>query len=130
MIRKIKNFTFARYLCIGAVSAFAINIIIISGDFLGIHYGISLVLAFVLSTSFAYFAHADVTFRAAKSLAGFVRYLTTNLFGLGLTAVLLASLHDGLSVPILIASPVTTVMMIVYNFLSARWAIENRGTQA
>lgn len=126
MLSRIKKYEFSRYLSVGAISAAIINFVVLMGEYLSIHYGISLLAAFILGTAFAYLAHASITFVAPKSLKSYSLYITANLFGLAITATLIVVLHEGFAVPIEFATPVTTVIMLAYNYLAAYWTIAQR----
>ena len=113
-----------RYIVVGLASALIINIILIGGSFLGVNYGTSLVVAFCVSVTGAYLSHAKFTFREEYALDGFLRFVSANLLGFGLTVALIVLLHDLMDIPLWIASPATSVILFFYNYLSARWAIK------
>lgn len=115
-----------RYLAIGALFAVAHNVIMIAADFAGIHYLLSMILSFIVLAPLAYALHCRFTFRQAYSLAGLFRYLAGMLAAYPLSLGLMVLFCTGLGWPVLVAAPLTTMILIVYNYVSAHWAIVRR----
>jgi putative flippase GtrA len=112
-----------RYVMIGAGSALAYNLVLIAVHAAGAHYLLAALTAFVVVVLGAYCAHAAFTFQVACSVPGLLRFAGTQIIGFPVSAALLAGLVDGAGLPVWLATPVVTVVMLVYNFVSARWAM-------
>jgi putative flippase GtrA len=114
----------ARALTVGLICALLHNAIVISGDFIGLHYALSLTISFAIVVVVGYWLHSGWTFRGAKrggsSFARYVLVASANypasLAGMFLLVDLMA-----LSVPL--ASPLLTVVLFAVNFLGNRWAL-------
>ncbi|MFN4020096.1 MAG: GtrA family protein [Erythrobacter sp.] len=114
----------ARYLVIGLGCALLNNAILISADWAGLHYTAATVLTFVSTVPIAYFAHATWTFSAALSWHGFCRFVTGSMSSLMLAAAAVALARGAIGLPMVIAAPLATVAMTIYNYLMARWAVK------
>jgi putative flippase GtrA len=115
-----------RYTLIGVICAILNNLMIIVGDRYGVHYLTMTIAAFAVVTPLAYLMHACFTFREPGSLRGFL------LFAAGLTTAFpvfflsMAILCTGFRVPVIVATPITTVVLYVWNYASAHWTIRGR----
>jgi putative flippase GtrA len=115
-----------RYLTVGALCALTHNLILIGSDFAGIHYFPATLLSCAIVTPLGYFLHCRFTFRQDSSLSGFLRFSAgiAAAFPLSLgLMVLFCSVFDW---PVLVAAPLTTILLIAYNYVSAHWAILRR----
>ncbi len=113
----------ARYTLVGATCAVAGNAVMILGDLAGAHYVATTVLSFVLVTPMGYVLHCRFTFREALSWRGFLRFTSGVATGFPLSLLSMAILCTGLGQPVLLAAPATTVLLYVWNYTSAHWAI-------
>ncbi|MFU7527855.1 GtrA family protein [Qipengyuania sp. ASV99] len=113
----------SRYSIIGIASVLANNVILIAGHMLGVHYAISTLVCFFLIGALAYVGHANITFAARHSIAGYARYCGTQAFGLCLTLAILFVMIDLLAWPIWISAPLVSALMFVYTFIATRWAV-------
>lgn len=120
----------SRYSIIGIASVLANNFILIAGDQLGVHYAVSTLVCFFLVGALAYLGHANVTFAAGHSIAGYARYCGTQGFGLCLTLAILFVMIDVLAWPIWIAAPLVSALMFVYTFIATRWAVTHGYSQS
>ncbi|HEY3797820.1 MAG TPA: GtrA family protein [Caulobacteraceae bacterium] len=116
-----------RYIVVGAICAGVYNVTMIAGDWLGVNFVVSTLIAFVLVVSIGYALHCLFTFSEKLSLRGFARYtlgMTTTLpFSLGGIWLL----RDAAHLPMWFASPFLTAVMFVWNYLVAHWAVVTRG---
>jgi putative flippase GtrA len=120
---RISNTDYIRYLG-GSFLCGAINIgILIGGDRLGIGYVPLSITGYVVGGTVGYFYHAAITFRKAFSLVDYARFFGGLLLGLPIWLLLMALTQDVFAIPMWIAAPLVTVLMLIYNFLSARLAI-------
>jgi putative flippase GtrA len=113
----------ARYLVIGLGCALLNNAILIGADLAGLHYTAATLVTFVTTVPVAYFAHALWTFSATLSWAGFLRFVAGSLSSLLVAAATIALLRGALGLPMVIAAPLATVAMTLYNYLMTRWAV-------
>ncbi len=118
-----------RALVVGLVCALAHNAIMIAGDWMGLHYALSLVVSFLIVVVLGYRLHSGWTFReAARTRASFGRYalVASGNFPASLAGMFVFVDLLNLSVPV--ASPVVTVLLFAFNFAGNRWAL--RGGQS
>ena len=116
----------ARYLVSGGLCAIANNILLITGARAGMGTFELSLLSFATIGTAGYFAHALFTFRQSLAWRGYGRFMTGVAFGIPVAYAVLTLLRDLLGVPMLIAAPTATVILLAYNFLSARLAILRR----
>jgi len=112
-----------RYLTVGALCAVIHNVIMIGADLAGLHYVLATIISFVVLTPLGYLLHSRFTFRQARSLAGFLRFTAGIAAAYPLSLGLMVLFCTALEWPVLIAAPLTTDVLIVYNYVSAHWAI-------
>ena len=117
----------ARYTIIGAICAALNNLLIIGGDFLGIGYVAMSIAAFAVVTTFAYLMHTSLTFRERASIRGLLRFSSGVAAGFPLFFLLMAILCTGLGMPVVIATPLCTIALYVWNYALAHWAILGQG---
>jgi len=115
-----------RYLLMGGLCALLSNAVLIGSDHAGLHYGASVVTAFLVVTPVSYLLHARWTFAVELSWAGFVRFVLGLLSSLLVATVTVGLFRGALGLPMLVAAPLATVTMTAYNFVMARWAIGRR----
>jgi putative flippase GtrA len=118
-----------RALSVGLACALLHNAIMITGDWFGLHYALSLVVSFAIVVLFGYWLHSSWTFasaiRGASSFARYVVVATAN-FPLSLAGMFFFVDLLGLSVPV--ASPVLTVLLFAINFVGNKWALKAAAT--
>jgi putative flippase GtrA len=124
--RLISGLRVSRYAAVGAFCAAASNVLMIGGDFAGLHYGVSCMICFVVVTPVAYLLHAGYTFREGRSLRGLGRFAWGGLAAIPLWFALMAICVSILKLPMLAASPLVTAMIFVWNYAAAHWAILGR----
>lgn len=95
----------------------------ICGTQLGIAYPVVLILSFCITTPIGYLIHSVFTFAKARSWIRLQRFLLTAIMGFLGSMMLMVLLCTGLRVPVIVATPVATVLLFLWNFTSARWAI-------
>jgi putative flippase GtrA len=115
-----------RYLTVGALCAVTHNVIMIGADFAGLHYVLATFISFLVLTPMGYLLHCRFTFRQAVSLSGFLRFTGGIIAAYPLSLGLMVLFCTGLEWPVPVAAPLTTVLLIVYNYVSAHWAILRR----
>lgn len=112
-----------RYLVIGGGCALLNNAILIGADLAGLHYAAATAITFVTTVPLAYAAHALWTFEARLSWRGLGRFVAGSVSSLVVAALTIAALCGALALPMILAAPLATAAMVVYNFVMARWAV-------
>jgi putative flippase GtrA len=115
-----------RYATIGVACAVMNNILLIAGDLMGLHYMISTILGFLIVTPAAYLLHSAYTFGEPRSWAALWRFSAGVAFAVPIFFLVMALLCSGLGLPVIVAAPLATLFMFVWNYVSARWAIVAR----
>ena len=115
-----------RYLTVGALCALIHNVIMIGGDYVGLHYLPATLVSFAVVTPLGYFLHCRFTFRKARSLGGFVRFMSGIAIGYPISLALMILFCSGLALPVVIAAPLATAILFAFNYVSAHWAIVRR----
>jgi putative flippase GtrA len=115
-----------RYLTVGALCALVYNLIMIGADFAGLHYLPATLIAVGVVAPLGYFLHCRFTFRKALSLEGFLRFSAGIALAYPLLLALMMLFCSGLGLPVPIASPLATAVLVVFNYVSAHWAIVRR----
>jgi len=116
----------ARYTIVGAICALAYNAVMILGDLAGEHYVPMTILSFGIVTPLGYLIHSNFTFREQLSLRGFLRFASGAAAGFPLSLLSMAILCTGLGLPVVIAAPIATIILFLWNYASAHWAILDR----
>jgi len=112
-----------RYLWGGAICAIFHNVLVIGLATVGVPYPVALVVSFCITTPIGYLFHSAVTFGERRSWGRLMRFVGGSLAGFGWSAALMIGMHGGLGLPIVVATPLATAMLFLWNFASARWAI-------
>jgi putative flippase GtrA len=115
-----------RYLTVGALCALIYNLITIGCDFGGVPYLPATLISVAVVAPLGYFLHCRFTFRKAPSLNGFLRFMAGIAIAYPLLLGLMLLFCSGLGLPVLIASPLATAVLVVFNYVSAHWAIVRR----
>ena len=119
----------ARALAVGLACALVHNAIMIAGDWVGLHYAVSLVFSFLIVVVLGYRLHSGWTFTAAvRGRSSFGRYAVVASANYPMSLLGMFVLVDliGFSVPG--ASPLLTVLLFGMNFLVNRWALRAGAT--
>lgn len=112
-----------RFLIVGATCALLHNMIMIGGDFAGLHYAASNVISYCVVVVAGYLLHRAFTFRATAHNSSFPRYAVAMMANLPLSIAVMFVLVDLLEIPVWMAAPIATVLLFVWNFTASRWAI-------
>jgi len=115
-----------RYTVVGTICAVANNGMMILGDFAGAHYVPMMFLSFVIIIPLSYLLHSAFTFHTELSAAGLLRFTSSRALGGSLSLLTMLILCSGLGWRVAIATPVTTVALILWNYASAQWAATGR----
>lgn len=115
-----------RYLVVGGFCAILNSVILIGGDAVGIHYIASNVAAFAIVSTLAFILHARRTFAVAMNWARYWRFMVGLVSAFVISTALYALIYDALNVPMIIASPLITGLIMAYNYLAARFAMVSK----
>jgi putative flippase GtrA len=112
----------ARFALVGALCALLTNVLVIAL----VRYGLGSVAASLVAFGpvllAGYALHSTFTFRSQPSTLTFARYGLATLANFPLWVAALYVLCDVLKISIAIAAPVTTALIFLWNYASARWA--------
>jgi putative flippase GtrA len=111
---------------VGAICAVANNAVMILGNLAGVHYVPMTVLSFVLVTPLGYLLHSRFTFRQRRSLRGFGGFASGVATGFPISLLSMAILCTGFGLPVVLAAPIATILLFLWNYASAHWAILGR----
>ena len=115
-----------RYVVVGAFCAGLYNAMMIAGDWLGVAYFATTVVAFVLLVLIGYALHCLYTFSEKLSLMGLARYAGAMLLTLPLSLGGIWLLRGVAHLPMWLASPLLTLSLFCWNFVATRWAVVAR----
>ncbi len=118
----------SRFLTVGFACALLHNAIMLGGYWLGLHYAVSSVISFAIVVAFGYWLHSTWSFpNAERGRTPFARYALIASANLPLSLAAMFAFVDlgGVSVPL--ATPLVTVLLVLFNFLGGRWALKVAG---
>ncbi len=115
-----------RYLIVGGFSAAVHNAIMIGGAALGLNFVFSSAISYLVVVLEAFALHSYFTFSVRPSLGAFVKYAAGMALNYPVWIGLMFLLNDLAHIPMLLASPIGTVLMLIWNFAVSRWAILRR----
>lgn len=112
-----------RYLLVGAGCAVLNQCILIGMDAAGFSATAAVLASFILVTPIAYSFHARWTFRTGHSPARLARFIAGLLANPLVAMFMVWLLREPCGLPMIVTAPVATVLMMILNYLSARWAL-------
>jgi putative flippase GtrA len=116
-----------RYLAVGGLCAVLNSVILIGGDAFGVHYIVSNIVAFAIVSTLAFILHARRTFAVAMNWSRYRRFMAGLISAFVISTALYALIYDALNIPMIIASPLITGLIMGYNYLAARFAMLGKG---
>jgi len=128
IVRKIirRHEQHVRYLATASICAIASNIVLIAGAAAGLNYLELSLLSFGTVGTLGYGMHSRFTFGHSPSWPGYARFMSGLAAGIPFSFAILSLLGGLLRLPMWIAAPIATVIMLLYNFVSAKAAIGRR----
>ncbi len=114
---------YVRFLGGGIICSIINNIILIAGDYFGFSYLYLIFVCYLTSGTAGYWFHSQITFQNEMTLKGYLCFICGISLGLPISLIILVILCDYVALPMLIAAPVMTVLMIAYHYGAARLAI-------
>lgn len=116
-----------RYLMVGGLCAGVHNLIMIAGAWAHLHYVASTAVSYVVVMLLGYWLHTHVTFSVQANRRAFWRYAGATAMNYPLWLVLMFVFCDLIGLPMIVASPLGTVLFLIWNYLISRWAILHSG---
>jgi putative flippase GtrA len=112
-----------RYLGVSGACLLLHNALMIGLSTVGVHYAAACTLSFFAVAAAGFLLHARLTFAAAPTASGFFRYAAAMALNLPLSIVLIWLFHDLGSAPMALAAPAATLLLVLWNYLAAQWAL-------
>ena len=98
----------------------------IVGDMAGQSYVPMTVLSFVVMTPLGYLLHTQFTFRERPSTRAFKRFTSGAALAYPIYFLSMAVACTGFGISVALAAPMSTLTLILWNYVSAHWAIAGR----
>jgi putative flippase GtrA len=117
-----------RFVLVSGVCALLSNVLVISFAQVGLGYIAASLLAFGPVLLVGYALHSLVTFGTPVSQLSFIRYTLAMAANFPLWIGLLFVFCDVFKVAVAIAAPATTLLIFLWNYLSAKWAFLSPAT--
>jgi putative flippase GtrA len=121
--------TRVRFLLVGGLCALVHNAIMIGGAALGLHYVVSTLISYVVVVLLGFFLHSHFTFSVGPELRSFAKYALGMSLNYPFWLVLMFVFCNVGRLPMIIASPLGTCVMVLWNFAVSRWAILKRAPE-
>jgi putative flippase GtrA len=115
--------TGSRYLVVAAICMITHNLIVIGGDAAGLYMPVAVCISFCVVVLLGFVLHSRYTFAVKGDGRSLLRYTAAMALNLPLNILLLWLLFDLMRWPMIIASPVATLVLLAVNFFASRWAI-------
>lgn len=112
-----------RYSLVGLVCAITNYIIILAIDSAGGHYLLGVLIAFLGVTPIGYALHSQFTFAEPMRWKSFLRFAGGVATAYPIAVAMMVFLCSGLGLSVAIATPIATVALFLWNFVTAHWAI-------
>ena len=119
----------SRYLLVAIGCAGLHNAIMIVLDALHVHYGLSLIISAAVLIPVGYWLQGRITFAADSSWVSFWRYALVMIVNTPMSFIALWVLYDRGGLPMWIAAPVSTIILLIWNYISSGWALRSHVSQ-
>jgi putative flippase GtrA len=116
----------ARYLVVAGFCAGLHNVIMIVLDYFGVYYGLSLLVSAVVLIPTGFVMQSRFTFSVNATWPAFWRYAGVMIVNTPLSFIFLWLLYDVMALPMIIAAPVSTIILLTWNYLASGWAVRHR----
>ncbi|OYX62454.1 MAG: hypothetical protein B7Y89_09565 [Novosphingobium sp. 32-60-15] len=116
-----------RYPVVAGVCLLLNNVVLIAADAAGFASVPAVLMSFVVVMLTGYALHSVFTFQETVSIQRLGRYAVGMAVNIPMAIIVLGLLHDFLALPMVIASPVASVILMIINFALSRWAINGTG---
>ncbi|MBC2670901.1 GtrA family protein [Novosphingobium piscinae] len=115
-----------RYLVASALCFVTNNVLLLLLARAGMHYAPAVGIAICFMIPFSYVVHSGFTYRVGTGAGSFARYAAGQVVNAPVAILIYALLCDGLGLAATVATPVVTVVMVMWNFLCSYWALARR----
>jgi putative flippase GtrA len=115
-----------RYVLVAGVCALIYNVIMIGLDRLGVHYALSQAASAVVLLPIGYLLQGHLTFGSGRGWRDFVRYSAALITNYPVALVILWLLCDLLKLGMIWASPISTIVLFIWNYATSSWAFSTR----
>ncbi|WFP60546.1 GtrA family protein [Mesorhizobium sp. WSM4904] len=95
----------------------------IAVDRLGGHYLLGILVSFLTVTPIGYTLHSRFTFAEPLRLKAFTRFVGGVVAAYPISVAMMVVLCSGFGLGVAIATPAATIVLFVWNFAAAHWAI-------
>jgi len=111
-----------RYTVVAIFCAALHNVILIVLDAIAVHYIWCQAASAAVLLPTGYLLQGSLTFSAERSAMGFLRYSAALITNFPVAIASLWLLRDLFALPMMVAAPVSTVILFVWNYLTSFWA--------
>jgi putative flippase GtrA len=115
-----------RYTSVGLICAIIQNLIMIGSGPVGLHYLPATLISVAVVVPLGYYLHCRYTFGQDRSVRSFLRFAGGFVIAYPFYLALIALFCTGFGWAVAIAAPLTTVILFLFNYVWARWAIVHR----
>jgi putative flippase GtrA len=112
-----------RYTLIGLICALFNYAIIVAVDAVGGHYLLGTLIAFLAVTPIGFVLHSRFTFAEPLRWTSFWRFVAGVASAYPLALLSMVVLCSGFKLSVVIAVPIATAVVFLWNFVAAHWAI-------
>lgn len=112
----------------GAVCACVSNAVVIGCSLAGLRYWQAAALSVVVVTPISYVLQSRFTFGIGRSVQCFIRFAAGIVAGALLFLVIIELFRSLLGMPIWVASPLATLIIVCWNYVASCWAITHAVT--
>lgn len=112
-----------RYVLVGGVCAGLHNAVMLACAQFHIHYSVSSLVSYTIVMLVGYSLHTTFTFSVPRTRSGFIRYVGATASNYPISVFLLFVLVDLAGVSLTASVPISTALLIVWNYLANRWAL-------
>lgn len=121
LVRHLGTYGFVSAACV------VLNIVIlIGGEFLGMHYVVSTLVSYIFCVLLGYALHTQLSFQSTFTAASFARYAAAMSVNLPSAIFTVWLIHDVFQMPMFAAAPASTILLTVLNYILSRWAITGK----
>jgi putative flippase GtrA len=115
-----------RYVVVSIICAVVYNGIMIGLDRAGMHYALAQAASAAVLLPLGYLMQAHLTFSKRRSWRDFARYSGALITNYPVAVLTLWLLCDGLHLDMVWASPISMVVLFLWNYVTSVWAFSRR----
>ena len=115
-----------RYPLVSGLCLLLHNLVMVVSDYAGAVLWLAVFLSYAIVVSTGYILHSHFTFENKVNLLGFGRYAAAMSLNIPLAYTTIWLWYDLAGFTMVIAAPLASAMMIIFNYYTSRWAITSR----